>query len=38
MKVLGIIFTGLCLVGLGIAIAKFGWFDVVVSWFDSLVK
>lgn len=38
MKVLGFIFLGLTLVGIGIALVKFGIFDIVVNWIASFVK
>lgn len=38
MKFLGFIFLGLTLVGIGIALVKFGVFDLVVNWFTSFVK
>lgn len=38
MKFLGFIFLGLTLVGIGIALVKFGVFDMVANWITSFVK
>ena len=37
MRALGFVFVGLCLVGLGIAMVKFGWFDYIVYWLEGLM-
>lgn len=38
MKFLGFIFLGLTLVGIDIALVKFGLFDLVANWITSFVK
>ena len=38
MKVLGFVFLGICLIGLGIIAVKFGWYDFIVKWINGMVK
>lgn len=38
MKVVGFILLSLLLVGLGIAIAEFGWWDAFVTWLSSFAR